>query len=209
LKEYVGQAFQPVKSLSPPAEDRLESRSHSPAHFFNGLIGNRHLRGIPNPHLPYPLDCIRCTRLLKYDPMLSKLNNIILWQYSDSTPTAKLLRHHRLVRSVAYLWAVLCVLMVSSFAEVIIFNGSSTITLVILGVSSILGILLAVPATAAYYWAREIERTLRQRGTPVPRRRSVEHRIGIAAMKMVFWVVVLVVAFHFLPRPPSGPYSVP
>jgi hypothetical protein len=141
--------------------------------------------------------------------MLSKLNNIILWKYSDSTPTAKLLRHHRLARSVVYFEAVLAVLTVSSFAEVIILKGCSTITMVILVASSILGILLLLPATAAVFWAHEIERTLRQRGTPVPEQHSVEHRIGIAAMKMVFWVVVLVVAFHLLPRPPSGPYSVP
>jgi hypothetical protein len=35
---YVGQAFQPVETLSPAPEDRLESRSHSLKDFFNALL---------------------------------------------------------------------------------------------------------------------------------------------------------------------------
>jgi hypothetical protein len=40
LKKYVGQAFPPVEPLSPLAEDRLESRSHSLMDFFNELPGH-------------------------------------------------------------------------------------------------------------------------------------------------------------------------
>jgi hypothetical protein len=141
--------------------------------------------------------------------MFAKLRNVVLWKYEEATPDATLRRHYRVARWTVRAWTASTVLMLSCYAEVVILRGSSIFLLVALAVTTALSLVLTIPSLVAMCWATEIERTMARRGFSIPYARSIGYRIGIAAMKMVFFVVILVLAVHFLPEPTSWPYTPP
>ena len=133
--------------------------------------------------------------------MFTKINKLAIWQYDSAVPEAKLRRHYRVARSVICALMTSAVVTVSSFAEVVLLGGSSTFALIVLAVASAVGIALLLPGIAAIFWAMEIEKVLAVRGLAPSHAQSTERRVSIAAMKTVLWVVILLLAFHFIITP--------
>jgi len=141
--------------------------------------------------------------------MVVRLRQVVLWQYDPDTPEAVLRRHRRIAGWVVWLMCATAVLTISSVAELVILGPPSLLQLIVLVVATALGIFLLVPGTLAAFWIHEIEQTLAQRRTVLDSTRSMDRRVGMAAMKMVFWAAVIVLAIHYLPPHVPWPYTPP
>ena len=133
--------------------------------------------------------------------MFASLKKVVIWQYGPTISEVRLRRGYRIAGAVVYAWTTAAVVTVSSFAEVVLFRGSSTLPLIALAVASALAVILSVPGIVAVFWAVEIEKVLTHRGLVWCALQSMEKRMGIAAMKMVLWVAILLLAFHFVITP--------
>ncbi|MGD8451529.1 MAG: hypothetical protein PVJ57_06895 [Phycisphaerae bacterium] len=136
--------------------------------------------------------------------MLGNLRNIVIWQYDPATPESKLRRHYRITRAVTYASMASAVTAVSACAKFVLLPSSGTVSLIVLVVASLASIVLALPGVVASFWALEIEKVLAKRGSPIRRTQSVEKRVANAALKVMFWAVVLVLVLHFIGAPRSA-----
>ena len=75
---------------------------------------------------------------------------------------------------------------------------AGTITMIILIASGAVGLLLSIPAFLSLLWASDIDKALAVRGCPQSQQGSAEHRLGIAAIKMFFWAIVVMVIANLL-----------
>lgn len=130
--------------------------------------------------------------------MLAKLRNTIVLQYADTTPVETLLRHHRLARRFVYSYCALTIIAMSSIADMLFFHPSSTLSIYVTIVSCVLATVLTLPGILGMFWGLEIERVLKQRGAFVSCDRSIEKRVGVAAMKVIFWFAVLLLGVRLI-----------
>ena len=135
--------------------------------------------------------------------MFSRLRQIAtttLWKYADDAPVGRLHRHYRIAKAVVYVWMTSGVLMMSTLAEFMFSSPGiwRDVAMIILLVSGGLAGLSMLPATLCVFWAGEIEKTLLARGYPPPGPKPIERQVGTAAMKICFWVAVLVLGVHLL-----------
>ena len=132
--------------------------------------------------------------------MFGKLRNMVVWQYPEATSVETLLRHRRWATGLMYTWTGSVVLMFSTMAQFLLSSEglAGTITMIILIASGAVGLLLSVPAFLSLLWASDIDKALAVRGCPQSQQGSAEHRLGIAAIKMFFWAIVVMVIANLL-----------
>jgi len=134
--------------------------------------------------------------------MFAKLRNLVLWQYPETTSVETLLGHRRWAMRLVYTWSGSGVLAFSSMAHFVLSSEGilRTITMVLMCASAGICLLLFVPGIAAMPWASDIEKALRARGYRLPTADPVVCRVGIAAMKMGFWWVALLLVANLLSK---------
>lgn len=132
--------------------------------------------------------------------MLAKLRNIVLWQYPESTSVDALVRHRRWAIRIVYGWTGAAVLMMSSMAEFLLSKPGwlATLSMIVVLASCGVALLLSVPAVLALVWAKDIDRALEARHHEVSTAEPLTRRVGVAAMKMCFWAIVVVVITNIL-----------
>lgn len=117
--------------------------------------------------------------------------NPTLWQYTEETPPATLLRHHRIARYIVYPCMFSSVAMVSSLAQGLAF-GFSTVNLWMLVAFAVVALVLTIPTIFAVFWLFEIEANLTKRSLPPPTRRMINQRAPVWALWMMFWSALAV-----------------
>lgn len=134
--------------------------------------------------------------------MFSRLRRIFLWKYADDVPIEKLHRHYRIATWIIRLECGTAVLMMPSLAEFIFSRDGvlRDVTMIILLASCALGMLLLFPSIFVVAWANEIENTLKEHGFPLAEEEKITLRGGIYAMKMCFWVIVIIVGVNLFHR---------
>ncbi|MBN1492346.1 MAG: hypothetical protein JXA69_20710, partial [Phycisphaerae bacterium] len=100
--------------------------------------------------------------------MFSRLSRTVLWKYADDAPITTLRRHHRLAARICMLGFGAGAVMVSSAVDLLISpeGWRRTVTLVMLGSTTVISLLMTVPAIIAYAWANEVEKEITARGLP-------------------------------------------
>ena len=116
---------------------------------------------------------------------------LVLWEYTDSTATHKLLRHHRIARCFAYPCFAASVAMASSMAQGLI-SGFTTVMAIITCAIAAVALILIVPAILAIPILAEIEEALKRRQVPIPTGRPISRRVPVWAMKMMLWFTAAV-----------------
>jgi hypothetical protein len=129
---------------------------------------------------------------------LRRLATTNLWSYSDDTPDERLYRHYRIAKPIVYTWLTACVTMLSTLFEFLFSREGfwREATMIIVFVALGVAFLSALPALLCSFWAEEIEKTLAQRGCPPAGKEPMGIQVGKAAMKMCFWVAVLMLGVH-------------
>ena len=136
--------------------------------------------------------------------MLARLRNVVLWQYPPDTPIEKLHKHYRIARTVACIWTTLTVLMAAALFDFMFSKGWwQQLALIVGMVASFISLLGSLPAIGCYFWAEEIEKTLKARGYPIPADRPIGRQVGAAALKAVYWFAALLIGAHLFIKPPS------
>jgi len=120
-----------------------------------------------------------------------KTLNPTFWQYTDETPPATLMRHHRIARYIVYPFMFASVTVVSSMAQAIAF-GFSTVTIWMLVALVLVAGVLIIPAIFAMFWLAEIEANLATRSLPAPTGRALNQRVPIWALWMMLWCALAV-----------------
>ncbi len=135
--------------------------------------------------------------------MFSRLSRIVLWKYADDVPIDKLHRYYRIATWIIRIGCGAAVLMVSSLAEFIFSRDGvlRDITMIILLASCTLCMFLLFPSVLTVAWANEIENTLKERGFPlIEEKKKITLRVGISAMKVCFWFIVIIVGVNLFHR---------
>ncbi|MHC4444960.1 MAG: hypothetical protein ACYTF1_04935 [Planctomycetota bacterium] len=125
--------------------------------------------------------------------MFSRLGKIVLWKYADDTPIERLYRHHRIARTIVYIWIASGILMVTMTVDFMFSKGWwQQIAMVIIIVAGCIALLSSIPGIICIFWASEIEETLKSRGYSIPTKKPIGELIGSYAMKMCYWFIVFV-----------------
>lgn len=72
--------------------------------------------------------------------------------------------------------------------------------MIILLASCALCMFLLFPSVLTVAWANEIENTLKKRGFPLIDEKKITLRVGISAMKVCFWFIVIIVGVNLFHR---------
>jgi hypothetical protein len=132
--------------------------------------------------------------------MLERLRKIVLWSYPEQTSVETLLRHKRWAKRIVYAATGASVLMFTSMVEFMLSSEGllRTIIMAILLFSLAATFLLIIPMIRTLLLTKDIENALRQRGVESPFSESLGRRVGVSAMKMCFWAIILVCVIEYL-----------
>ena len=137
--------------------------------------------------------------------MLERLRKIVLWSYPEHTSVETLLRHKRWATRIVYAATGASVLYLTSSVEFMLSREGvlRTIIMAVLIFSLAASFLLMIPMILTLFLAKDIENALRQRGVDSPFSESLGQRVGVAAMKICFWAIMLMFAVKYLVGRPS------
>ena len=111
-----------------------------------------------------------------------------------------LLRHRRIALRFLSIYIFAGLLMMSAIAGGLLTGKFSDLDLVFIVVGAVVGTLGSLLFVVAVFWAREIEKTLKARGSAVLPFGSVDRLIGWAARRALFWAIAVFVTVYLCYR---------
>ena len=121
---------------------------------------------------------------------------LTIFQYPPGTPLEKLLRHHKIARSIIYPCGYALMLVFSTAAECVVFGLKALPFYLMIGSLCLWGVLV-IPALLSLPWMSDIEKELEKKKIPIPGG-SLEKRVPRFTLQLMIWFVFIILVLNLV-----------